>query len=212
MSDATQVIGPARSTAEVNKIAGAAARHLAGGGLLVHPTSGVYGIGGAAESEIDAALTRMKGRAPGRPLICLVSGVDVVRAEFPAAAWSPLAARFAAAFWPGPLTLVLDDGTPHGRSVRCEAHPVTRGVLAVWGRALTSTSMNRSGMAPVYSAQEVLRVVRELDTGDRPILVIDAGDLPGPPPSTLVRVTREGWELLREGAIAAEKLELVAGR
>lgn len=189
-----------------------AAAHLAGGGLLVHPTSGVYGLGGPRAADVERDVARRKIRDASRPLIYLVPDVSVLRSEFPDAAWPSLAERLARAFWPGPLTLVLDDGTERGRSVRCEAHPVTRAVLIAWGRAVSSTSLNSSGAPPAHTSQDLRLAVANLDRGERPLLVLDAGDLPGPPPSTLVRVVGERWELLREGAIRSRTIEEACAR
>lgn len=192
---------------DVARAAARAADHLAAGGLLVHPTTGVYGLGGARTREVEREVARCKGRAEGSPLIYLVEDVSALRREFPQTAWPALAARLAEAFWPGPLTMILGDGTGRGRSVRCEGHPATRAVLAAWGRALSSTSLNRSGCPPAYSSDDVRGAVADLDPPVRRLLVLDAGDLPGPPPSTLVRVSGERWELLREGAIRRETIE-----
>jgi L-threonylcarbamoyladenylate synthase len=185
----------------------AAAPHVASGGLLVHPTTGGYGIGGRHTVAVETAVARLKERASGAVLIYLVDGEAGARRAFPHLAWEPPAPRLAAAFWPGPLTLVLPDGSESGRAIRSEAHPFTAGVVRAFGGAISSTSMNRSGEPPARSPGEVERVLDGLPPCELPVLWIDAGDLPGPPPSTLVRLRDGRAELLREGAIGRSVVE-----
>lgn len=192
-----------------------AVRHLEAGGLLVHPTAGVYGIGGGSNSNLEAEVARLKGRPRGPGVVHLVAGVDAIRRAWPRAAWSPLADRLAAALWPGLLTMVLDDGTEYGVAVRVEPHPYTRAVLQRWGGALGSTSVNLSGGEPAADSKSAREVLAAFPDSPAAVLFVDAGRLPGPPPSTLVRVPgRDGepYEILRVGAIAAAEIETVAGR
>src|SRR5437868_1524935 len=84
-----------------------AARILRGGGLVALPTETVYGLGARALDE--RALERVfaaKGRPAHHPLIAHV--VDEEQAAELAATWPAQAALLARAFWPGPLTLVVD--------------------------------------------------------------------------------------------------------
>lgn len=192
-----------------------AVRHLEAGGLLVHPTAGVYGIGGGSKTDLDAEVARLKGRPPGPGVVHLVGDVDAIRRTWPRAAWPPLAERLGGDLWPGLLTLVLDDGTEYGLAVRIDPHPFPRAVLQRWGGALGSTSVNLSGGEPAADAESVREVLAAFPDSRAPVLFVDAGRLPGPPPSTLVRVPgRDGgpYEILRVGAIAVAEIEAVAGR
>src|SRR6516165_8633817 len=99
----------AELTTQVMEVGGpaveAAARVLARGGLVAFPTETVYGLGAdAGNGEAVARLYEAKGRPAFNPLICHV-------ADRAAAAglgrFDEAAARLAAAFWPGPLTLVV---------------------------------------------------------------------------------------------------------
>lgn len=188
----------------------AAAAHLSFGGLLAHPTGSVYGIGGGPDVKIEREVARLKGRAPGPGLVRLVAEtVDVGRA-WPDAAWPPFADRLAARFWPGPLTLVLDDGTEHGVAVRVEPHEFTRAVVRRFGRPLSSTSLNRTGEPPAADSDGARMALEALPASELAVLFIDAGRLPGPPPSTLVRVPGEGgrpFDVLRAGAIDARRID-----
>lgn len=191
----------------------AAARHLSAGGLLVHPTTGVYGIGGGPGPELDREIARLKGRPAGPGIVRLVSDPETARRAFPAAAWPPLAERLAQELWPGPLTLVLEDGSPHGVAVRVEPHAVTRYVLLSFGGPLGSSSLNRSGEPAAADPQAVRAILASLPAPRTPVLFVEAGRLPGPPPSTLVAVPGRGgapYEVIREGAVGVERIARIA--
>ena len=83
----------------------AAARDLRAGALVAFPTETVYGLGADATNGLAvAALYAAKGRPRFNPLIVHVALTEAVATL---AHITPLAERLAAAFWPGPLTLVL---------------------------------------------------------------------------------------------------------
>lgn len=185
---------------------------LRDGGILAHPTETVYGIGGAAIAEVDADLDRLKGRGRS-PVLRIAGSISALRANLPEAEWTPEAMRLASTFWPGPVTLVLPLRGRGSVAVRVEGHPVTRDVLRVWGGIIGSTSLNLSGGAAARTFPEAERVLREMPDIGRPVLLLDAGDLPGPPPSTLVSLTGEAPVILREGAVSSGSIHscLAAG-
>src|SRR5205807_2101899 len=131
-----------------------AARALAQGRLVAFPTETVYGLGAdAGNGEAVARLYEAKGRPSFNPLIAHVSDAGAARVlgQFDAAADA-----LAAAFWPGPLTLVLRKrpGAPVAElatagldtiAVRVPAHPIARHVIGAFGRAVVAPSANRSG-------------------------------------------------------------------
>jgi L-threonylcarbamoyladenylate synthase len=86
-------------------------------------------------------------------------------------------------------------------AVRAPDNPVARAIIAAAGGALAVTSANRSGAAPAIEAREV----RELGL-PQPLLVVDGGRAPGGVPSTIVAVTAERAEILREGAITTSAI------
>ncbi|TFG66301.1 MAG: hypothetical protein E4H28_02365 [Gemmatimonadales bacterium] len=188
-----------------------AVAHLASGGLLAHPTTGVYGVGGVRESDVEECLTRLKDRAPERGFVYLVPDYARARAEFPRAEWAGLPEQFAGIFWPGALTLILHDGDRTGVALRAEAHPVTQAVLQRWSGAISSTSLNRTGEAAAVTSMEARTVLRDLPLADRPVLLLDVGSLPGPPPSTLVQVRGDTFTILRQGAIESAAIESARG-
>src|SRR5690606_17099350 len=96
-------MGVEKATAEAIE---AAAAHLRAGRLVAFPTETVYGLGADATSgEAVASIFAAKGRPRFNPLIVHVLGLEEARKH---AETTPLAERLAGAFWPGPLTLVLE--------------------------------------------------------------------------------------------------------
>lgn len=184
---------------------------LRSGELLVHPTTSVYGLGGVP-AELDAEIARLKGRSEGRPLLRVGDSAESIRRAHPRLRWTDAAETLAAALWPGPLTLVLDDGSEQGLGVRVEPHPLTRGVLRRLEATMSSTSFNRTGEAPARTPEEVRRTLAAMPSPGRPVAWLEAGELPGPPPSTVLSLRGGEAAVLREGALPVERIAEVLGR
>lgn len=185
---------------------------LRAGSLLIYPTDTLYAIGGRALDAMAAAAVRAaKGRDEGKPLPLIAAGTDQARAV--AAFWPPSAERLAAAFWPGPLTLVLrsadavpDEVTAGSGTVavRVPALVLPRRLAEAAG-PLVSTSANAAGLPPPVTCEEA---VREL--GGAVALALDGG--PGRPvASTVVDLSAGGPRLLRAGAVEWEQVRRVLG-
>jgi L-threonylcarbamoyladenylate synthase len=187
----------------------AAAEALRRGGVVAYPTETFYALGAlATDAAAVARLARAKGRPDGKPLPLLAAD----RAEVDAiAALEGPAARLAAAFWPGPLTLVLParpglaaevtagTGTV---GIRVPSSEVARALAAAAGGALVSTSANLAGEEPVVRAGDLDQVLRaRLDA------VLDGGATPGGLPSTVATFQGGVLRVLRPGAIPAAALE-----
>ncbi|GAB4225570.1 MAG: L-threonylcarbamoyladenylate synthase [Methyloligellaceae bacterium] len=192
-----------------------AARALRAGRLVAFPTETVYGLGAdATNGEAVAAIFEAKGRPRFNPLIVHVPGLAAARgiARFPQPA-----EKLAAAFWPGPLTLVLPRRPESGISslvtagldtiaLRVPAHEVARSLLREAGIPVAAPSANRSGHVSATRAEHVLA-----DLGEAPAFILDAGPTPAGLESTIVACTQETCALLRPGAIAREDIEAVLG-
>lgn len=185
---------------------------LAGGGLLAHPTSTVYGLGGRADEELDAEICRLKGRPADRPLIRLAASAEALAALRPELSWDCRAEILTAEFWPGPLTLVLDDGSERGLGVRVDPHPFLQSVLEEFGDLMSSTSLNEAGDPPAMDAEAARRVLESWPETERPCVLADAGRLPPSPPSTVLSLRQEPPRILRAGAVSAERLRTCLGR
>jgi L-threonylcarbamoyladenylate synthase len=194
---------------------GMAARLLAGGGLVAFPTETVYGLGAdATQGEAVARLYLAKGRPSFNPLIAHVLDIAAARrlAVFDAAA-----ERLAAAFWPGPLTLVLPkapgcavtDLATAGLdtvAVRVPGHPVARDILAALGRPVVAPSANQSGHVSPTTAAHVLA-----DLSGRIDLVIDGGPTTVGIESTIVACLGTP-ALLRPGGVPRGDIERELGQ
>jgi L-threonylcarbamoyladenylate synthase len=212
------VILPFGSEREIDAAIPVVDAHLGREGLLAYPTETVYGLGSAPSIPALAALARIKGRAPDKPFLLLISGPAM------ASEWglvmSPSARALSAAFWPGPLTLVLPGGEGRlpdelrgkegGIAVRHTSHVGIARLVAATGRPLTSTSANRPGQPPAPGPDRIREVFApEIERGE--LLVLDGGVLGNVPPSTLVDCTGAVPRLVREGAIPRAELRRAAG-
>lgn len=191
-----------------------AVRVLRASGLVAVPTETVYGLGALGTDPV--ALARVfaaKGRPTTHALILHVLDLDAAR---PLVASVPeVASRLAAAFWPGPLTMVLprsarvpDAVTGGGPTVavRAPSHPVVRALLRLLDAPLAAPSANR------YQSVSPTRAVHvERSLGDRVDLVLDAGPCERGIESTVVDLSGPVPRIVRLGAISAEELRAVVG-
>ena len=188
----------------------AAVRCLASGGLVAFPTETVYGLGAdATNGEAVARLYAAKGRPAFNPLIAHV--VDRAAAQV-LARFDADAARLAAAFWPGPLTLVLPKaaGCPVAElatagldsiAVRVPHHAVAQKILAGFARPVVAPSANRSGHVSPTTAEHVLA-----DLGGRIDFIVDGGPTPVDVESTIIACLGEPV-LLRPGGVPRDAIE-----
>ncbi len=194
----------------------AAAEALARGELVAMPTETVYGL--AADATNPAAVGRIflaKGRPRFNPLIIHVSSASAAQRYV---RFNTDAERLAAAFWPGPLTLVLplmpDTGIADlvtaglgTLAVRVPAHPVAQALLAATTWPLAAPSANRSGHVSPTTAFHVVG-----DLGGNVAVILDAGPTPVGLESTIVGLAGEAPVLLRPGGLARADIETVLGR
>lgn len=193
-----------------------AARVLAACGTVAVPTETVYGLAARADSaEAVAAIYRAKGRPDFNPLIVHVP--DVMAAET-LAVLDARARALAAAFWPGPLTMVLPlrEDAPLAAAVsaglptvalRVPAHPVMQALLKAAGLPLAAPSANRSGGVSPTSAAHVAASL-----GARADLILDGGNTEQGLESTIVALrSGGGWQVLRPGPLTEAAIAAVLG-
>ena len=193
-----------------------AAALLRQGGLVGFPTETVYGLGGdATDGKAVAGIFAAKGRPHFNPLICHYASAE---AAFADARADDRARAAAAAFWPGPLTLVLPR-RPECRvdllagagldtlAVRVPANPIALDLLRQVGRPVAAPSANRSGEVSPTTAGHVLEGL-----SGRIAAVLDGGPCPVGVESTVLDLTGAGPVLLRPGGVPAEALEALLGR
>lgn len=190
-----------------------AAAVLGAGELVAFPTETVYGLGGDARSDMAVArIFEAKGRPRFNPLIVHVPDLDTARQI---AVFDAQAERLAAAFWPGPLTLVLPLRPEAGISalvtaglktvaIRLPAHPVAQALLRAFGGPLAAPSANPSGKVSPTRAAHVAEGL-----AGRIAAVLDGGACAVGVESTILALSPP--ILLRPGGVPAEAIEALIG-
>lgn len=192
-----------------------AAAVLTAGGLVALPTETVYGL--AADARNGTAVARIyeaKGRPSFNPLIVHLADAEHARRY---GVWSDNAEILAAAFWPGPLTLVLPLADNHGLSslvtagldsvaLRVPAHPTARAILQAFDGPIAAPSANPSGR---ISATTAAHVLAGLD--GRIDAVVDDGPCAVGVESTIIGLNHATPTLLRAGGLPVEAIEAALG-
>ena len=187
----------------------AALQQLASGGIISIPTETVYGL--AVDAENVEAIERLyacKARPEHKPLaIALQNPEDIER-------WvtsiTPDTRILIAAFWPGPLTLVLP-AKPHvstritaGKNtigIRCSSAPLLQAIIHEFGKALCLTSANISGQTDLCTPENIT------EQFGQEIYVLTEEQPASGKPSTVLDLTCKPYRLLREGNITKHMLE-----
>ncbi len=183
---------------------------LKGGGLIAFPTDTVYGVGALAfDASAVESIYAAKGRPVEKAIPVLIGGfedLDKVTSNIP-----PIAAKLAARFWPGPLTLVVPKhpnlpevvSAGPGVGVRVPDHPIARALLTAAG-PMAVTSANISGGSNPNTAEGVSRQLN-----GRIPLILDGGETPGGVPSTVVICLGTEAVILREGPVTIKDIQFV---
>jgi L-threonylcarbamoyladenylate synthase len=192
-----------------------AASILRAGGLVAFPTETVYGLGGRALDP--AALARIfaaKGRPSTHPVIAHVE--DEAGAVALSAHWGEAASRFARAFWPGPLTIVVPrsahlpaaiGGGTNSIGIRAPAHGVARALLVALREPIAAPSANRyQALSPTRAEHVVASLGSVVD------LVVDGGSCDRGLESTVLDVRGSIPRVLRPGSIDLAALAAVDPR
>ena len=184
------------------------------GGIVAYLTDTVYGL--AVAARLPHAIDRLyalKGRSTDKAIPLIIGAPEQLSEVAVALPWR--AESLIAAFWPGPLTLLL---SPHpklpttllgntGRiGVRWPDSPLSQGLALRVGGAITASSANRSGVAAALNAAEVeAQLAPDVD------LVLDAGSADEPQVSTVLDITVEPPRMIRAGKIPQAVIESVLG-
>jgi len=184
---------------------GTAASILRSGGIVLYPTETFYALG--AMPSIEGAVEKIyeiKGRDGRKPLPLIASDIDAILSV--ASEWPEAAGTLARSFWPGPLSLIVPAG-PHlpavvhagtGKvAVRISSNEVASLLARDCGGLIVSTSANLAGEPPAASAGDAgAGLLASVEA------VLDAGNLPGGLPSTVVDVAVHPAKLVRPGKIS----------
>lgn len=211
-----------RSAEDVRDVVHRAVQALAEGKLVAFPTETVYGLAASALSEEAVRnLLAAKGQPLGHPLTLAIRGPDEATDYAPEL--SALGQRLARRCWPGPVTLLVDDSSaaslirrlpplvqqavaPAGAvGLRVPAHPMILDVLKLITGPLALTGAYRADQPPPEEAQQVVAGL-----GDSVQLVLDDGRTRYGQPSSVVRITEHGFEVVRPGVVSEQTLKRLA--
>lgn len=193
-----------------------AAEILKKGGLVAFPTETVYGLGADAfQAAACRKIYEVKGRPGFNPLIvhCLdiedVMSLGILNAS---------AQRLAAAFWPGPLTLILKKqpfsdlplvvtASLETVALRIPSHSIARALLKALGRPIAAPSANHSGFLSPTLARHVYA-----DLNQKVDIILENEDIEVGLESTILDLSEERPLLLRSGGLEIEKVEALLGQ
>ncbi|MEX0887295.1 MAG: L-threonylcarbamoyladenylate synthase, partial [Phycisphaeraceae bacterium] len=198
---------------------GEAAAALRAGRVVAFATETVYGLGAnALDAGAVARVFELKGRPRFDPLIVHVADADAVRGlvtDFPEAA-----RVLAAAFWPGPLTLVLPkqptvpDLVTAGLgtvAVRVPAHPAAQALIREAGLPIAAPSANRFGGVSPTRAEHVRDEFAACGPAEI-ACIVDGGPCETGVESTVVSLAGDEPVVLRPGGVTQERIEAALGR
>ncbi|WP_076593506.1 L-threonylcarbamoyladenylate synthase [Herminiimonas arsenitoxidans] len=198
-----------------------AARRLEQGELVAFPTETVYGLGADAENPAAVAnIYAAKGRPSNHPVIVHLS--PEADLDYWAQAIAPDARKLIAAFWPGPLTLILKraahipDTVAGGQDsigLRCPSHPVAQALLRTFKNGkggVAAPSANKFGHVSPTTAQHVRDEFGD-DQNGLLTCILDGGQSDVGIESTIVDMSRGHAVLLRPGHISAAQIAAVIG-
>lgn len=179
---------------------------LRNGGIIAFPTDTAYGLG--ADPFNENALDRIfeiKGRLETKPILLLVDSLRMAESVV-----GPALGRVAERFWPGPLTIIAHAVTPLPRRLSGGTNKVglrwpdaffATTLVNRFGKPVTATSANRSGLPAAITAREVCdQLGGEVDA------VVDGGELPYRTGSTILDLTMDPPVVLREGPVTFDSL------
>lgn len=185
------------------------------GGLVAFPTETVYGLGGdALNPDSSRKIYAAKGRPSDNPLIVHIS--DISALDKIVSSVDTRVKKLAEAFWPGPLTIVMNksDAVPYETTggldtvaVRMPVHRTALAFIEAAGGYIAAPSANLSGRPSPASARFVIE-----DMDGRIEMIIDGGDVQIGLESTIIDITDEVPMILRPGYITYAQLSEVLGQ
>ncbi len=191
----------------VNEIVSEAVGVLESGGIVAYPTESFYALGVlACNEEAVEKLYQIKNRPYNKPFPLIAGSMDAVAGIVKSI--PEKAGVLMGMYWPGPLTILLDaqDNVPAlltgqtGKvAVRMPGKSVALDLVKSLSVTVTATSANPSGMPPAKDSADVIRYFE-----GKIEMVIDAGIAPGGRPSTIIDMTVDPPEVLREGRISVD--------
>lgn len=178
---------------------------LLAGGVVAYPTDTAYGLAVDATNEEAIGKIFVLKRRVQKPLPVLVANLTMAKRYV---RFTPFTEKLAKEHWPGRLTLILPFrntlpaalilGKP-GLAVRQSSQPVAEALVHGIDRPITCTSANLSGKGVLYSGQEVARHFENEPV--QPDFILDGGEIPVEPPSTIVDCLQDVPAVVRQGSV-----------
>jgi tRNA threonylcarbamoyl adenosine modification protein (Sua5/YciO/YrdC/YwlC family) len=207
-----------RSAEDSRDVVHRAVQALAEGKLVGLPTETVYGLAASAlDEQAVARLLDAKHRSQGKALTLAINSADDVLDFVPDL--SPLGRRLSRRCWPGPVTIVTEDNHPESLvrqlppsvqkavspegliGMRVPAHAMVLDILRMLVGPVVLTSANQQGGNDPVTAEGVLAAL-----GDQVQLVLNDGRSRLGQPSTVVKVGRNDFQVLRAGVVSEQTL------
>lgn len=177
-----------------------ASEALNSGKIVAFPTETVYGLGVRCDnSDAIDNLYRIKQRPRDKQLSIMIANTEEIAkytGQIP-----PIAEQLINAFWPGPLTIILELENKSTVGLRNPDNRVIRDLINAVGIPIASTSANISGKSPAIDAQQVI-----ISFSDKIDVILDDGPAEAGKPSTIVKICDDTFEIIRHGVIAKERL------
>ncbi len=175
------------------------------GGVVVFPSDTCYGLGADARNpQARARIVAMKQRDESKKFSVIVKDIATIERI---AVVDDIQRAVLEHYLPGQYTFILmsaDFGIlgTNTIGIRMPDNVVTQGLAMAFGSPFISTSANSSGQPPIYTAANLTdQFLGHLDPTNLPDLVLDAGDIPETPPSTVVDLVRMPATIIRQGAV-----------
>lgn len=181
---------------------------LQNGQTVVFPTETSYGLGCDASNQnaVDQ-IFKIKGRKSDKPLLVVVPNIEMAKKYL---IWNEQLEDLANKFWPGALTVVGEFNKKESLGVGVVAADNTIAVrvtnrlilkfLAIeLGKPVVATSANLSDTGDVYNSKQIVSMFS--DKTEKPDIIVDAGELPSNPPTTIVSVVNNNLQILRQGQV-----------
>ncbi|MBI4851170.1 MAG: threonylcarbamoyl-AMP synthase [Acidobacteria bacterium] len=194
-------------TLEIDK----AAQTIKNGGVVAFPTDTFYGLGcDPFNASSVEKIYQLKNRPSYKAILLLISSLEGLDKCIVLEKLTKKQQKYfqilTTNFWPGPLTIVLPASdllpknlvsTENTVGIRYPNYELAQRLTKAVGGAITATSANLSGQPNVETASEVF-----LQLGNRLDYILDGGKSPGGKPSSVIDLTIEPPNLVREGAIS----------
>lgn len=176
------------------------------GGLVIIPTETVYGIAANNDNrEAIGRLCQIKSRPKGKAFSLHVDSIDKITdyaVDIPVPAW-----KLIDKFWPGPLTLILKSKNASTIGIRMPDDDIALRVIALSKAPVVCPSANLSGKSAPVVFEEAIKDLNGLVD-----FAIDAGKTRIGIESTVVDLSRDKTEILREGAINKDLIKMAVSK